>query len=199
MARRFAAGAAEEQGKGRQFGNGRDGWDGCLTWIWSPVFRHCVGGGSLATCLPPLCGRREPCDLYPGVGHNTHPASLQAGVRPTSYCPCPLSPKTLRLGRLSPRHGTWSRRRRAPNGGVSSPLSPLSLFQPAVPRPAPRRARATRLSPACSACPGGAGPRYTLLHAIARVAASPRSRRHRRDGTMPSVADSSGRRRLPSE
>ena len=59
--------------------------------------------------------------------------------------------------------------------------SPSQLFQPAVPRPAPRRARATRLSPACSACPGGAGPRYTLLHAIARVAASPRSRRHRRE------------------
>jgi hypothetical protein len=94
----------------------------------APVFRHCVGGGKrvdalrrrsrarpcdlplcrrgalriIAAILPPLCGRREPCDLHPRVGDHAHPASPQAGLRATSHCPGPLSPRTLRV-RRSPR------------------------------------------------------------------------------------------------
>ncbi len=32
-----------------RIGIGLGYWGGTLTWIWPPVFRHCVGGGSLAT------------------------------------------------------------------------------------------------------------------------------------------------------
>ncbi len=56
----------------------------------------------IAAILPPLRGRREPCDLHPGVGYHTHSTSPQAGLRPTSHCPSPLSPRDIRV-RLSPR------------------------------------------------------------------------------------------------
>jgi hypothetical protein len=39
----------------------------------------------IAAILPPLCGRREPCDLHPGVGDDPDPAPLQASVCPTSH------------------------------------------------------------------------------------------------------------------
>jgi hypothetical protein len=32
-----------------RIGTGPDCWVACLLWIWPPVFRHCVGGESLAT------------------------------------------------------------------------------------------------------------------------------------------------------
>ena len=63
------------------------------------------------------------CRHHPGVGDHAHLASSQAGVRPTSDCPCPLSPRNLRV-RLSPRPVAWSRRRRARSGGVFHPFAP---------------------------------------------------------------------------
>jgi hypothetical protein len=72
-----------------------------------------------------------------------HPASLQAGGRPTSHCTCPFSPRHVRLGRLSPRRRAWSRRRRARRGRVSvacvTPLaSPQAFLTPPFPRSSPR-------------------------------------------------------------
>jgi len=47
------------------------------------------------------------------TGDDAHPASSQAGLRSTSYCTCPFSPRNVRLGRLSPRRCAWARQRRA--------------------------------------------------------------------------------------
>jgi len=109
------------------------------------------------------------CRHDPGVGHHAHPASLQACLRPTSYCPCPLSPSNVRLGCLSLRHHVWARRRRARRDGVPHPSArwqshlqsafPSGLYSraslraprphsavPVQPQPTPRRAR-LRLAP----------------------------------------------------
>jgi len=73
------------------------------------------------------------------------------------------------LGRLSPRHGTWSRRRRARNGGVSHPSGPLkSHLQyslPACPGRSLRPGQPWRLHPplSCTVCPGCAGPCCAVL------------------------------------
>jgi len=65
------------------------------------------------------------CRHDPGVGHHAHPASLQACLRPTSSCPCPLSPSNVRLGCLSLRRHAWARRRRARRDGVAHPSARL--------------------------------------------------------------------------
>ena len=49
----------------------------------------------IAAIFPPLRGRREPCDLHPGVGDYPNIASPKAGVRAATYCPCPLSPEEM--------------------------------------------------------------------------------------------------------
>src|SRR5688572_9935266 len=83
----------------------------------------------MATCLPPLCGRREArrratptrqvwrpslvpswrapdhCPYAPGVGQNAHPPSLQAGVRPPFIAltrPSRPSPQGTSAARPSP-------------------------------------------------------------------------------------------------
>jgi hypothetical protein len=106
------------------------------------------------------------CRHDPGVGHHAHPASLQAGLRPTSYCPCPLSPSNVRLGCLSLRRHAWARRRRARRDGVSHPSARLqshlksasrAAFTPghpcALPSPILRRLSSTsqRHAAPCSA------------------------------------------------
>jgi hypothetical protein len=89
-------------------------------WHWARLLGH-VFDVDMATCLPPLCGRREArrraaptqsrqalrpsvlppwltadhCRHHPGVSHYPHPASPQAGLRSTSHCPCPLSPRDI--------------------------------------------------------------------------------------------------------
>jgi hypothetical protein len=65
------------------------------------------------------------CRHDPGGGRHAHPTSSQSGRHPTSHCTCPLSPSTRRVGRRSPRHGAWARRRRARRGGVSHASEPL--------------------------------------------------------------------------
>ena len=81
---------------------GTPSWNGarllgaCLSWIWHPVFRH-GGGGSLAPFRLPPRLPAHPCRHHPGVGDDPHPAPPQAGLRSTSPCPCPLSPRALRV------------------------------------------------------------------------------------------------------
>jgi len=79
-----------------------------LIWLWRPArcaavvhcaslppfFRHCVGGGKRADALRRR-SRARPCDLHPGVGDHAYSSSLQVGVRSTSHCPCPLSPRDM--------------------------------------------------------------------------------------------------------
>ena len=59
------------------------GRDLCI-WIWRP------------SVLPPWL-TPDHCRHHPGVGDHAHPASSQAGLRPTSHCPCPLSPRDIRV------------------------------------------------------------------------------------------------------
>ena len=66
---------------------------------WRPVFRHCVGGGSLATFRCAGVTRGASWPRSPMVGDHAHPASWQAGVRATPPCPCPLSPRALGVRR----------------------------------------------------------------------------------------------------
>jgi hypothetical protein len=53
--------------------------------------------------VPLMPTRRAPdrCRHDPGIGDHAYPTSLQAGLRPTSHCPCPFSPRNVRLGCLS--------------------------------------------------------------------------------------------------
>jgi hypothetical protein len=99
------------------------------------------------------------CRHYPGVGHHAHPASLQACLRPTSSCPCPLSPRNVRLGCLSLRRRAWARRRRARRDGVSHTSERLqSRLKSAFPtggRP-PRASLRRYPPPSCGACPAPA-------------------------------------------
>src|SRR5262249_21840386 len=50
---------------------------------------------ALRPSLVPLRLAPYYCGYYPGVGHHAHPAALQAGLRPTSDCPCPCSPSNV--------------------------------------------------------------------------------------------------------
>src|SRR5262249_50060491 len=120
---------------------------------------------ALAPCLPPLCGRREArrraaptqsrqalrpslvqlrltpydCGSHPGVGHQAPPAVWQAGLRPTSDCPCPCSPRNICLGSFSLQRHAWSARRGARSGGVSHPLARVESPSQCVLSPAVRR------------------------------------------------------------
>jgi hypothetical protein len=53
----------------------------------------------MAAILPPLCGRREPCDLHPGVGDDPHPAPPQVGLRSPSHRPGSPPPGDMCLRR----------------------------------------------------------------------------------------------------
>jgi hypothetical protein len=79
----------------------------------------------IAATLPPLCGRREPCDLHPGVGDDPHPASPSAGLRSPSHCPGPPPPRDMCVRRRP--------RQREPRGEVcaaTASFAPLQLCNP---------------------------------------------------------------------
>jgi hypothetical protein len=97
--------------------------------------------------LVPTWLTSDHCRYDPRGGDHAHLTSSQACVRPTPYRACPLSPRNMRLGRLSPRRRTWSHKRRARSGGVSHPCErlpsrlqslPPSLPKSPFPRPAPQ-------------------------------------------------------------
>jgi hypothetical protein len=115
--RRMGSSSTAPTGGGR--GGGAD-WYPFLELGQAPRARVCAGYGHLS--LLPMRLAPYYCCYYPGVGHHAHPASLQAGLRPTSSCPCPCSPSNVRLGCLSLRRRAWSRRRCARSGGVSHPF-----------------------------------------------------------------------------
>ena len=135
----------------------------------APRARVCAEYGHLS--LLPMRLAPYYCCYYPGVGHHAHPASLQAGLRPTSSCPCPCSPSNVRLGCLSLRRRAWSRRRCARSGGVSH------LFEMRVE------------SPLKSSPPPAAVPVQTVRHR-----APPGCRPRRRAGAGPAAGAARGRR-----
>jgi hypothetical protein len=49
IARASRVSMARKRRREHRIGTGPDCWVACVIWIWPPVFRHCVGGGSLAT------------------------------------------------------------------------------------------------------------------------------------------------------
>ena len=127
--RRMGSSSTAPTGGGR--GGGAD-WYPFLELGQAPRARVCAGYGHLS--LLPMRLAPYYCCYYPGVGHHAHPASLQAGLRPTSDCPCPLSPSNVRLGCLSLRRHAWARRRRARRDGVSHTSARLqSRLQSAFP------------------------------------------------------------------
>jgi hypothetical protein len=132
--RRMGSSSTAPTGGGR--GGGAD-WYPFLELGQAPRARVCAGYGHLS--LLPMRLAPYYCCYYPGVGHHAHPASLQAGLRPTSSCPCPCSPSNVRLGCLSLRRRAWSRRRCARSGGVSHPFerveSPLKSSPPPAAMP----------------------------------------------------------------
>ena len=58
--------------------------------------------GALRPSVLPMWLTAPHCRHHPGVGHHAHPASPQAGIRPTSHYPRPLPPRDTRV-RPSPR------------------------------------------------------------------------------------------------
>jgi hypothetical protein len=154
-----------------------------------PVFRHCVGGGSLATCLPPLCGRREPCDLSSATvwaegalrpsprSRSQHVSCVMASWRPSHLLlPLPGVAKNSSLGSTKPT--TWHVVSEATCAQwrclfPSEPLkSRLELSPPAFanrPFRGRRPGNPLRLHPHLSsaACPGHAGLCYASLRAVA--------------------------------
>ena len=92
--------------------DGEDTQTGTPYWHWARLLGR-VFALDMATCLPPLCGRRkrlrpslvppwlapDHCRHHPGVGDDTHLTSSQAGVRPASHRTCPLSPRAIRVRR----------------------------------------------------------------------------------------------------
>ena len=77
-----------------RIGIGPGCWAAFSMWLWPPVFRHCVGGGKRADALRRR-SRAKPCDLHPRSGDDPPPAPPAAGLRPTSHCPCPSSPRDI--------------------------------------------------------------------------------------------------------
>jgi hypothetical protein len=67
----------------------------------------------IAATLPPLCGRREPCDLHPRVGDYPYSAPPSAGLRPTSHCPGPPAPGDICFRRSLRQRGSISDMRAA--------------------------------------------------------------------------------------
>ena len=129
-----------------RIGTGRGCWAVSLLWIWRPVFRHCVGGGTPAlrpSVVPPWLPAHH-CRHHPGGGDHPHPAPPPAGLRATSHCPGPLSPRDSRV-RRSPRQ-------RGPIGDVRAAAAyfapsrcampfeivPPSFSRRAAPRPSNR-------------------------------------------------------------
>jgi len=113
---------------------------------WPPFFRHCVGGGKRADALRRR-SRARPCDLHPGVGDHAHPASLQAGVCPTSHCSCSLSPRDLCVRRSPHQREPIGAVRAAAVSFVPSWLAIAFEIAPPVPRPSNRETRASSASP----------------------------------------------------
>jgi hypothetical protein len=132
------------------------------------------------TRLAPDHGRH-----YPGIGDHADPAPSQACLRSTSHCPCPFSPRNVRLGRLSPRRRVWSPKRRARSGGVFHTSERLkSRLHLAFSRPPVRGLRPR--APRAPILPHAAVPVQTALHRAPhgcgplRVAAARWARSHRR-------------------
>jgi hypothetical protein len=115
--------------------------------------------------LVPTWPTQHYCHYDPGVGDYTYPVLSPSGIRSTSHCTSPLSPRNIRLGRLTPRHGAWSLRQHARSEGVShtsEPLQsrlilPLSAFQNRPSRDLhPKAPRRRSPLTSCNACPAPA-------------------------------------------
>jgi hypothetical protein len=58
----------------------------------------------IAATLPPLRGRREPCDLHAGISDYAYFAPSPAGLRPTAHCPCTTPPRDICVRRRPRQH-----------------------------------------------------------------------------------------------
>jgi hypothetical protein len=89
-----------------------------------PLYRR----GSLrisAAILPPLRGRREPCDLHAGISDYAYFAPSPADLRPTAHCPCTTPPRDLCLRRRP--------RQREPVGEGRAAAASCALLRLATP------------------------------------------------------------------
>jgi hypothetical protein len=87
----------EEKKTGRRreprIGTGPGCWAASLLWIWRPVFRHGVGGGSLATFRSADVAHCASLPPSPRSRSSRASCPPQARIRPTSHYPHPLSPR----------------------------------------------------------------------------------------------------------
>jgi Putative transposase len=87
-------------------------------WSWMRLLAR-VFDLDMATC--PFCQHgslRIIATITQRSGDHPHPASSEAGGRPTPHCSRPCSPRNVRLGRLSPRRRPWIQGRRARSGSM---------------------------------------------------------------------------------
>jgi hypothetical protein len=121
----------------------------------------------MATCLPPLCGRREPCDLpfcrrgsLRIIDAITNESVITRILRHCKLAsvPPPIAPPVVakRYSRSTRPMPAWARRRRVRRDGVCRPFAPVkdrlkssapSFLKPAVPRPSYRETPETQPYP----------------------------------------------------
>jgi hypothetical protein len=140
-------------------------------WLWRPVFRHCVGGGSLA---PFRCAAVAHCaSLRPSPRSRSSPVSCVIASWRPSHLPLPLPVVAKHASRSTKPTPAWAQRRGARRSGVFRPFAlckavgnrPPQLFRRAAPRPSKSLRRSRH--PSYAACPGRALPRCAAPHAAA--------------------------------
>ena len=163
---------------------------------WCKALRRYPHAGHTYGIEPPHTAAKRRCTDSTKPIHVTRKAAsiVHAGVRPTSPCTCPCSPRNVRLGGRSPRHRVWPRGRRACHGGVSLERAPPRSVPPQrspsrstpgglLPSPILRRASSPREAVLCRLTPG-AGAHRRGCRAALSVREEPWARRGRQRGAL---------------
>jgi hypothetical protein len=149
----------------------------------------------IAAILPPLRGRREPCDLHARISDHPDFAPPSAGLRSTSHCPGPPSPRDVRVRRSPRQRGLIGDVRAAAahfaplRCEIPFEIAPPLLFKPAISRPWRPETPEALSQPILSGVP-------RARKAVPRLATSRFRRQERRAGE---AADTASRQRLPAE